>query len=388
MAHSVDAPRSAEIVIIGAGVVGLSIAFHLAERGAENIVVLDRGAIASGATAKGIGGIRQQFATEANIRLSLESTHFYEEFEARVGSPFLFRQNGYLFLISDECQFAAIVQSAALQASLGVATELFTPEEVKARYPMIDVSSVVGASFCATDGSGSPREAAYAFARRARDLGVTIVEDATVIGVNTVRSRITAVRTDKQWIATGTVINAAGPWAPWVGQIVGVALPMKAYPRQVFAVTPVAELSEDFPFTVDMETGIYIHRGAASILLGGGDRDRESSYIAALDWSRFASVIGAAARRVPALKEAGSISGWCGLRDMTPDEMPILGPITSVEGFWCAAGFSGHGFMHAPAVGRIMAEWLLTGKPTDVDVMAVTLDRFASNDLFMENLVF
>ncbi len=170
-----ELPRSAEIVIIGGGVIGLSVAFHLAERGMTDIVVLERDEIGSGATRYATGGIRQQFASEPDVRLSLESVRFYERFEERVGLPFLFRQMGYLFLSGDDSQFAAMKESAAMQQRLGVPAEILTPEQVASRWPLIVVEGVVGATYCATDGSGAPSDVAYAFARRARDMGAKVV---------------------------------------------------------------------------------------------------------------------------------------------------------------------------------------------------------------------
>ena len=388
--HEVDAmmPPSAEIVIVVAGVIGLSIAFHLAEQGATGIVVLERETVASGATSKATGGIRHQFGTETAVRLSIESVEFFADFERRTGAPFLFRQAGYLFLISDPRQFAAIRRDVSLQQRLGVPTELLTPDEVRGRYPVIDVAGLVGASFCALDGSGSPSDAAYGFLRRARELGVTVVEGVAVTDIAAADGRIAVVDTDRGRVVTPLVINAAGPWAPLVGELAGVELPIRAQPRQVFTVTPVPGLADDFPFTVDLETGVYVHRETGSVVLGGGDRDRQPGYDATLDWSRFESVVAAAVRRVPLLQDARSLSGWCGLRDMTPDEHPILGPVGDAAGFWCAAGFSGHGFMHAPAVGRVMAEWILSGQPSGIDPATVTIERFAAPAEHTERLVF
>ncbi|HET9016849.1 MAG TPA: FAD-dependent oxidoreductase [Thermomicrobiaceae bacterium] len=369
-------PRSAEIVIVGAGVVGLSIAFHLAERGATGVVVLERDTVAAGSTSKATGGIRHQFGDETAVRLSLESIPFFADFERRTGAPFLFRRHGYLFLVP-EARLDALRHDVALQRRLGVPTELLAPEEVRARWPAIDVDGIAGAGFCALDGSGSPTDAAHGFLRAARDRGVQVLEGVAVTGIAVTDGRVVEVETDRGRIAAGTVVNAAGPWAPLVAGMVEVELPIVVQPRQVFVVSDVAGLPEGFPFTIDMGTGVYVHREAGSVLLGGGDRDRAPGYDATLDWSRFEGVAAAAVRRVPLLAEARSLSGWCGLRAMTPDEQPILGPV-GPAGSWCAAGFSGHGFMHAPAVGRLMAEWLLDGAPRGIDPASLTLDRFGA----------
>jgi sarcosine oxidase, subunit beta len=389
MSGSRSLPRSAEVVIIGGGVIGLSIAWHLAGRGMTDVVVLEREEIGSGATRFATGGIRQQFATEPDVRLSLESVRFYEQFEERVGLPFLFRQAGYLFLSSDEAQFATMRDSAAMQQRLDVPAEVLTPEEISARWPQIRVDDLVGATFCATDGSGSPTDVAYAFARRARDKGVTVLEGVEFSGIDVESGQVTGVQTSAGSIASGTVVICAGPWSGEVGKLAGVEIPVFPHPRQAFSVSPVAELGDHFPFTIDLATGVYVHQDPSGIVLGGGDRARPSSFDQTIDWSRFDYVVECATRRVPTLEEARSLSGWCGTREMTPDDHAILGPVGDARGLWCASGFSGHGFMHAPAAGRIMAEWLLTGAPpAEIDVSSFVIDRFASGTTEQAGFVF
>lgn len=379
---------AADIVIIGAGIIGASIAFHLAERGVTNVIVLERDQVASGATARATGGIRQQFSSEADILLSLESVRFFEQFEERVGLPFMFKQTGYLFLVSDDRQLQAFTRNAALQNALGVPTEIISPTEIAHRHPMIDTHGLLGASFCPTDGSGSPADATSAFVARARALGVTILEDTVVSAIATDQGRVQSVTTTHGAISTPTVINAAGPWAARVGAMLGLSLPVSPHPRQVFSVTPVAGLGPDFPFMIDMQSGCYVHQEPSSILVGGGDRDTGSSYEPVVDWSRFEGLVEAVTRRVPLLAEARSISAWSGLREMTPDDHAILGPVPGRDGYWNAVGFSGHGVMHAPAVGRIMSEWLLDGAPSGFNPSPFALDRFETTALSSERLVF
>jgi sarcosine oxidase subunit beta len=384
-----DLPASAEIVIIGGGVIGLSVAFHLAERGMTDVVVLEKAEIGSGATRFATGGIRQQFASEPDVRLSDESVRFFEQFEERVGLPFLFRQMGYLFMSSDPSQFVTLTESAAMQQRLGVPVEVLTPEEIAARWPLIVVDGLAGATYCPTDGSGAPSDVAYAFARRSRDMGVRVLEEIEVTGITVENERVSGVETSQGRIATRMVLNAAGPWAGKIGELAGVDIPVYPHPRQAFSVTPVAELGDLFPFAIDLGTGVYIHQEPASIVLGGGDRARPASFEATIDWSRFEYVIESAVGRVPALEEARSLNGWCGLREMTPDDHAILGPVDALPGMWCATGFSGHGFMHAPAAGRIVAEWMLTGQPpADVDPAPFALDRFAAGKTTKAGFVF
>ncbi len=214
-------------------------------------------------------------------------------------------------------------------------------------------------------------------------------EGVEVTDIDVEGGRVTGLRTTAGPIATEAVVVAAGPWTGEIGKLAGLEIPVFPHPRQAFSVTSVEALGDLFPFTIDLASGVYIHQDSSSIVLGGGDRARPYSFEATLDWSRFEYVIESATRRVPALEEARSLSGWCGLREMTPDDHAILGPVGGVRGIWCAGGFSGHGFMHAPAAGRIMAEWMLRdGPPSDIDVSAFAIDRFASGPTTQEKFVF
>jgi sarcosine oxidase subunit beta len=385
-------PQTAEAVIVGGGIVGLSLAFHLAERGAGSIVVVERQEIASGATAKATGGIRQQFTSAPQVRLSVESVRFYERFAEIVGRPFPFRQIGYLFLLPDEQRLATFRQAVALQRRHGVPSEVLTVKEVVRRWPSLRLDGYAGATFCPTDGVGPPADAAYALAGRARELGVTIVEGTGMTNITAANGRVAAVETTRGRIATPMVVNAAGPWAAEVGRLAGVALPVTAHPRQVFTLSPLEELGHAFPFTVDMAAGVYVHQEPGTLLLGGGDGDEPahppSDEPPPLDWSRFETTATAATRWLPALTETESRGGWRGFREMTPDHLPILGPAPVLAGFWLAVGFSGHGFMLAPAVGRALADWITTGRPVDLDAEAFSPARFGAQEGVGDGAVF
>ncbi|MEA2529130.1 MAG: hypothetical protein QOG89_774 [Thermomicrobiales bacterium] len=376
------------MLIVGGGIVGLAIAFHLAERGTRGVVVVERAEIASGSTSKATGGIRQQFTTEAKIRLSRESVLFYQDFAERVGRPLLFRQIGYLFLLPNATVFDAFARGVALQNQLGVPSEMLDPDELARRHPMLVLDGYAGGAFCPTDGYATPADAAYALASRARELGVQIIEGVDVIGIDRASGRVTGAQTSVGAISTPLVVGAAGPWAAELGRMVDLDLPVTAHPRQVFSLSPCPELPADFPFTVDMASGVYVHREPGATLLGGGDRATPSGGPATLDWSRFEPVATEAMRWLPAIADLEARSGWCGLREMTPDDHPILGPAPDLEGFWLAVGFSGHGFMHAPAVGRAMADWILTGQPVDLDSAAFSLARFAGESLHIDAALF
>lgn len=381
-------PRSADVVIIGGGIIGVSIAVHLAERGMNDIVVLERDAVASGATSQATGGIRQQFTTESQIRLSVESVRFYERFAERVGHPLDFRQVGYLFLLSTPGQYNAFRQATALQNSLGVPSEMISPEAIARRHLMIDTTGIVGGAFCPTDGVAAPADAAYGLAARCRELGVRICEGVEVTAIEQADVRVTGVRTSAGVIACGNLVNAAGPWAAPVAAMAGLDIPVTAHPRQVFRLQRLPELPSDFPFTIDLRSGTYVHQEQSATLLGGGDRDAPSGGEPVVNWDRFETTALAASRWLPAVAEAEVRSGWCGLREMTPDDHPILGPAPGLRGMWLAVGFSGHGFMHAPAAGRILAEWMMTGRAADFDPTPFALDRFERRQLAQDAAVF
>jgi len=382
--------RSADVVIIGGGVVGLSIAYHLAARGCRNVCVLERGEIGQGATAKATGGIRQQFSSEINIRLSQASLKRFERFEEEMGSSADFRQVGYLFLASSEEGWARLQKNASLQRRLGVPVELLMPEDARRLVRGLRTDDLFGASFCSTDGIADPHTVVQVFARHTRRLGVQIFEGHEVNGIHLESGAVRGVRMrDGEVIASHAAVIAAGVHARAVGLMAGIDIPVEPHHRQVFVAEPLEELPSPIPLTVDQQAGTYIHieRGG-SIVLGGGDHGERRGFDERLDWSRLPRLIEAVVHRCPPLAGARVRRGWAGLREMTPDELAVVGPAPEVEGLFVAAGFSGHGFMHAPAVGALMAELILDGTASSIDISALRLDRFRSGRLFPEREVF
>ena len=382
--------RGAEIVIIGGGVVGLSIAYHLGVRGCGDVCVLERGQIGQGSTARATGGVRQQFSSEINVRLSQESVRRFERFEEEMGSSAYFHQVGYLFLASFEGDWAWLQESASLQRRLGVPVELLTPEEARRLVPGLHIDDVLGATFCGTDGIADPHAVLQAFARQARRLGVRILEGHEVTGIHLDAAGVRGVQMKGgEAIAAAVVVNAAGVRAREVGLMAGIEIPVEPHHRQVFVAEPLAELPSPIPLTVDLRSGTYVHvERNGSIVLGGGDHGDRRGFDERLDWSLLPRLIDAVTHRLPALEGARILRGWAGLREMTPDELAIVGPVPEAEGFFVAAGFSGHGFMHAPAIGKLMAELILDGKASTIDVSALRLDRFRTRQLIPERAVF
>jgi len=382
--------RGAEIVIIGGGIVGLSIAYHLAARGCKGVCVLERGQIGQGATGKATGGIRQQFSREINVRLSQESLKQFERFEEEMGSSADFRQVGYLFLASRVSDWAWLQEAAGLQRRLGVPVELLTPEEAGRGITGLRIDDLLGATFCGTDGIADPHAVLHGLAIQARRLAVRILEGREVIGVLCDSGRVRGVQVRGEGaVAASLVVNAAGVHAREIGLMAGVEIPVDPHHRQAFVAEPLAGVANSMPMTVDLRSGTYVHvERNGNIVLGGGDHGDRRGFDERLDWSLLPRLIEGVTHRLPALESARIQRGWAGLREMTPDELAIVGPVVDTEGFFVAAGFSGHGFMHAPAIGKVMAELILDGKASTIDISALSLERFRTGQLVPERAVF
>ncbi|MGP4017049.1 NAD(P)/FAD-dependent oxidoreductase [Saccharopolyspora sp. 5N708] len=375
------------VVVIGGGVIGASVAFHLAERGYRDVTVLERGLIGEGATAHATGGIRQQFTSEVNVQLVRDSVEFFTHFEQRTGAPLTFRQHGYLFLLTDERQLTAFTAAAEMQRGHGVPAELLTPRDVRRLNPQIRVDDLLGAAYCATDGSASPHDAVQGFAKAARARGVRIRQHTEAVAIETSGGAVSGVRTATgERLAAELVLIATGPQARETGRLAGVELPVGPHRRQAFAIDALPWLSPDQPLTVDLGSGAYLHPETGGAVIGGNDRDVPEGTDTAVDWSLTEPLIEALVHRFPAMAEAAIVRGWAGLREMTPDDHAIVGPL-AVPGLWAAAGFSGHGFMQSPAIGDQLARWLLDGSPA-IDLSALRIERFSTDQLAVEGVRF
>lgn len=370
---------SADVLVIGGGIIGLSVAYHLAQRGARGVVVLERaGQVGTGSTAKATGGIRHQFSTEINVRLTQLSLPAFQRFEEEMGEPVDFVQHGYLF-VTTRADLAEVMRAGLrLQQHLGVPSRWVTPDEAAGLFPDVRVDDLVGGTFCPLDGSANPYGAVQGYLRRCRDLGVRVLTAQEVIGIEVSGDRVRGVRTASGAFAGPIVVNAAGPRARDVAAMVDVDLPVHPYRRQVFVMTPVPGLHRGAPLTVDLDTGWYLHqdRGGA-LYMGGTDKDTRPGLEEVVEWDGFDAVAQAALRRVPRTRNARVARAYAGIRSLTPDFHAILGAAPQVAGFYCANGFSGHGFMHAPAVGQLLAEEILDGKATTLDLSALSLMRFS-----------
>lgn len=379
-----ELPKSIETVVIGGGVMGASIAYHLALRGEKNILLLEKEAFfGQGATGRCAGGVRYQFATEINIRLSLASLPMLERFDEEIGQAIDYRPCGYLFLLTRPEDVRVFENNVRLQHSLGVNTQWVSGDDIRRWLPMMSLSDVLCGTFNPKDGLVDPNSVVMGYISAAQRLGVNAQTDVEVMGIRVEHGAVTGVDTNWGLIATRRVINAAGPWAGSLGALAGVDLPIVPLRRQLLTTTPLPEIPENFPFVIDFAQSLYFHREGQGLLTGMSNVAETPGFDQNVDPDWELTHLEAAALRMPLLEKAGLQSHWAGLYEETPDAHPIYG-ITPVEGFYVCSGFSGHGFMHGPISGKLMAEIILDGFATMVDVSALDLARFGEGRLIRE----
>lgn len=375
-----------EVVIIGGGCMGASVAFHLAQRGVTDVVLFEREPqLGLGSTGRNAGGVRHQFSHPANVRLSIESIRMLEEFEAITGTPVDLYQDGYLFLLSDDTHVETFRQASAMQRALGVPVDWLTPAEAQAVAPGIGIEGVQAATFGARDGISDPAGVTAGFAAAARRAGVEIRRGVEVTGIRVEHGRVVAVRTAAGDVPARVVVNAAGPWAAEVGAMAGVTLRVSPLRRHIFLAGPPsggwasggpsgsAAAPSSRVLVIDFATSFYFHREGVNVLFGQGDPDECPGTDTSVNWSLLERIQPVAARRLPALVDAPIVRAWAGLYEMTPDCMPVIGA-SGPDGCYTIAGFSGHGFQHAPAAGRLLADVIAGGDP-GFDLSPFAFDR-------------
>ncbi len=372
-------PRTAGVVVIGAGAIGASIAYQLGRRGARDVVVLERDTVGAGSTSKAAGGIRVQFSTRVEIEFSQRGIAFFKRFEDEMGVPCDFHQEGYLFVVTDEPTLARFRANVALQRSLGADVRVIAPDDARALVPSLNVDDALAAVWGPTDGYASPNDVVQAYAARARALGVRIVEETPVTGIRREGGRVVGVETPTGAIATPLVVNAAGPWAPLVGRMAGLDLPVDPRRRHIFVTDAFDGVRHPLPLVTDCGSGFYCRSEQGAVLMSPGDIGSATAYEAQVDWSVLETAVEKAVRRIPALEGAQVRHAWAGLRPLTPDGRAILDWAPGVEGLFLAVGFCGHGFQHSPAVGEVVASLLLDGRCAD-DLSDLRLDRFPRLD--------
>lgn len=375
--------KTADAVIIGGGVIGVSIAYHLALKKAGKIVLLEKGQLGEGSTSRCAGGIRVQFSTEINIRFSLEAIKTFESFEEEFGVNPEFKRIGYLFLATTPVEMKIFKENIGLQKKFAIPVELLDPDEIRKRWPYLRIDDVLGGTFCHLDGYAGPSEVLSGFVRGAKKTGAKIYEGIEATGIFLRGDRVSGVRTRDGEISTPVIVNAGGPFAASVGEMAGVKVPVKPLRRQIFVTAPFHLTDQTIPLTIDFHRGWYFRKEVDGLLLSG-PLDHEPSFNLGVDYEAMAEAAENAMYRVPELEKARIARGWAGLYEISPDNHAILGPFPGLEGFILANGFSGHGFQHSPAVGKVIAEFIVEGRAKTIDLSALSVERFEKGELILE----
>lgn len=383
--------NSFDVVIIGGGIVGSSIAYHLTEQGCGSVLVLEReSSQGKGSTGKSMGGVRAQFSIPINIQMSLYSIPFYATFEERLGHPSGYRPQGYLFLATCEKHMSYLRANYEKQIALGLETaRLVTKDDVTSMYPQLRSDDIVGGSFCSTDGFVDPYSAMIGFMTRAADHGAQLWRNADVTGVTLDSRGVRGVETSRGQVATRIVVNAAGAWAAQIGKMAGIDLPVEPLRRMLVPTEPFDQFPPTAPMIIDMSTGFHFRPEGRGFLLAWNDPEETPGFKTNFDDGFIEKILIHAAERVPIFENlaVNPKRAWAGLYEMTPDHHPILGPAPGAPGFFLANGFSGHGVMHAPATGKILSDLILQGKTDLVDANLLNLQRYEDRRAIEETAV-
>jgi sarcosine oxidase, subunit beta len=383
--------HTAEVVIIGGGIVGSSIAYHLTAAGCTDVLVIEREtAQGKGSTGKSMGGVRAQFSTPVNIQMSLYSIPFYASFDERLGYPAGYRPQGYLFCATSAKHMAYLRTNYAKQVSMGLKdVRLIKADEIRNMFPQLRSDDIVGGSFCSTDGFVDPYSAMIGFMTWATEHGAKLWKNTSVTGIQRDARGVAGVETTKGTVATRIVVNAAGAWAAGVAKMVGFDLPVAPLRRMLVPTEPFDQFPHNAPMIIDMSNGFHFRPEGLGFLLAWNDPEETAGFETDFDPAFIEKILTRAADRVPVFENlaVNPKRAWAGLYEMTPDHHPILGPAPGVPGFFLANGFSGHGVMHAPATGKILSDLILTGKTALVDASSLELLRFAEGRMIEETAV-
>ncbi len=383
--------RSADVIVIGAGIVGASIAFHLTEAGCKNVLVIERETRQGlGSTGKSMGGVRAQFATDVNIRMSLYSIPFFARFEEVTGHPSGYKPHGYLFMAANDRHMEYLRKNSARQKALGLKNvELLSPDDIRHVLPQLRSDDIVGGSFCPTDGFVDPHSVMTGFMARAIERGAELWRGTEVTGICIEKLSVSGVLTSNGPVAAPVVVNAAGPWAAAVARLAGLHLPVQPLRRMLVPTEPFAGLPERLPMMIDMSTGWHFRPEGLGLLMAWAHPDQEPGYRADFDPDFIEKILTHAAARVPVFAglEVNPRRCWAGLYEMSPDHHAILGPSPDLRGFFFANGFSGHGVMHSPATGRILADLILNGETSLIDARDLNVQRFAEGRAIEETAI-
>lgn len=379
-------PKTADIVVIGGGCVGTSVACHLAQRGATNIIVLEREKfLGMGSTGRATGGVRYQFSTPVNIQLSLYGVNIIEHFEEIFGVSAGYRPIGYLFLLTQPDELPKFQSSLDLQHRLGVAWSRWVePDEIAGLTKFIRTDDILGATFCPKDGVADPNTINMAFAQTATRQGVAFEMETVVTGIELTGGHVAAVETDRGRVETRCVVNACGAWSAEIGKMVHLDIPVAPLRRQRFVTGPLPGFPRDHPFIIEFTSSFHFRPEGEGVHVGMSNHDETPGYKFSIDEAFREITMQYAIHRLPLIEHATIAHELAGLYEETPDHHPILSEARAVKGFYIAAGFSGHGVMHSPATGKVMSEIILDGRSKTVDVSMLDLERFAEGRLIQE----
>jgi len=370
--------NKADAVIIGGGIVGAAVAFFLAREHFGKVVLIEKQPLLGAeATSKAAGGIRAQFSTRVNVEMSMLSEKMFANFKEETGHDALFDRVGYMFLLEEEDDIVAFRKSYELQKSLGLPVQMLQPDEIPQYAPHVSLNGVQMATFCHEDGLGDPHEFLTGFEKGARAQGAEIVTDCEATDITVTAGKVQGVDTSKGPIATPLVINCAGPFAKLIGHMAGVDVRVEPIRRQIVTTGPLDFVKPDFPMVVSVRSGVYCHKESRGMLLGWADATVEPSFDISVDPDYTDNILERALDLIPQLEQAEVANQWAGLYEVTPDHHAIIGHEPEVAGLFHCAGFSGHGFMQAPAAGLVTAE-ILTGRKPSVDIDALRPERFGT----------
>ena len=377
-------PKTAEIIIIGGGVMGASTAFHLAALGQKNTLLLEKeDFFGTGATGRCAGGVRYQFGTEVNIRLSLLSLPMLERFKEEISQSIDYRKTGYLFLLTNQDEVRIFKHNVDLQNSLGAQTQWLSGDEIRKRLPIMRLDDVLAGSFNPSDGLVDPNSVVMGYIGAAQRLGVKALTSTPVIDIQVQSGKVMGVETSNQTISAPIVVDATGPWSGQTGQMAGLQVPVTPIRRQWLTTNAIPALPPDFPFIIDFTKSLYFHPEGPGLLTGMSNPNETPGYVQNIDPEWELVHMEAAIKRLPLLERAGLASRMAGLYEVTPDAHPIIGK-TPIDGYYIVSGFSGHGFMHGPISGKLMAEIILDGRATTMDISMLDFARFSEDRLIHE----